>query len=204
MLYGKAVNTTDFSRIQLFCPDLMYIEFVPSYGDNYIINAAGFSLKAFRERFCQSVLISPAGFDLSNRTAVMESIGLSKTAQGYFESMHETEFWNNLRIYTVCGRYKKELDESSIYPLFKTLGGSVAEVIGAYEKVAHLPIQLVFSGILTFLIKMKNLKEISVSGLYKLDLTNVARRVSDPARKVMRYLKSDREQSDFLSFLVSL
>lgn len=208
MLYGQCVWTDDPSKVKVFCPDLSYVSFTPGYGDHYLIEDRTLSLQEFRRKFKTSVLINPAGIDLNNKEKVLSLLGskhkVPESVKEGFLALEGVEFWNAVKIYSIAGVHKFAINTESLYPLFLSIGASKTELIKHFSTQAGTPVMVLFSSILTFFQKMKHIKDINVSPVYKKDLTEASRRVFSVNQKIVRFLKSDMEYSDLLYFLLSL
>jgi len=213
VLYGKAVKAACFSHVRLFCPDLAYVEYVPGYGDSYIINVPARPVSELRKRFHRSVIMTDRDYDVdltrrANGIALLNRIRrITPGARDHFLGLgDEIEFWGALKIYRICGRYQHELPRgTSLYPIFFNLGANRVKLIQECEKLSHLPPEAVFSGLMTFLVKMKRVDKIrGISWRYRRDLLDVRQRITNVERKVYRYLTSDRHWNDLVYLIVTL
>ncbi len=214
MLYGKVIKAACFSRVQLFCPDLVYKEYIPLYGDSYIIDVPTYSASEFKKRFKKSVLLAASGYDidLTNKTTAIRILNkvrkVSLDAIDYFRTLDdELEFWNAIKIYRICGKYRYEeiLKKYSIYPLFFHLGTTWEALLEELYKLKDVPTEVIFSALFTFIVKMQNIDNLrGVSWRYRRDLIDVRARITDVKKKVYRYLTSERYRSDLMYFVLSL
>lgn len=206
-MYGQIISTDDFSKIRIFCPDLVYIDQLPLYGDNYIIDYPKLSPQVFRNKFKKSILMSPAGIDLSNKEKVLQFLDqkrkLTKIATDTLMTKEGDDFWNAVKIYLICGKVQPEIESESIYKLFKALGGSKADLIKEEYLLRDKPLGVQFSSIVTFLVRMKNIADQNINPVFRRDLMDVRKRITSLTIPVVKYLKSEQEQSDFLYFLLS-
>jgi hypothetical protein len=213
-LYGKVVKAACSSHIRLFCPDLSYVDQVPAYGDNYLVDVPTLSAAEFKRRFARSVLRAESGFDIdltvrANVLRLLRRIRRVDTqAVSHFASLvEECEFWNAIKIYYVCSEFRDAAHKASLstYPLFLHLGGSKTALLQELSKLRGVPPSLIFSALLTYLWKMKKIDRVTgISWRYRRDLLDVRARISDVKRKLYRYLKSDKEMSDLLYLVLSL
>ena len=214
MLYGRIIKANDYFHIKTFCPDLTYLEFLPGYGDKFILDIPTYSPDDFKKRFKKSILMASTGydFDLTNRRNILSllnrEIKVTAKARTYLNSLSdEIEFWNAVLIYKVCGRYEHDTfrEKYSIYPLFFNLGGRIDILLAECRKLSEVPPELIFDTILTFLVKMKQIDSLSgISWRYRRDLLDVKARITNVREKVYRYLKSGRDQVDLVAFILSL
>ena len=208
MFYGQVVNAIDSGKVQIFCPDLTPVTYAPAYGDRFIINVPGYSPTKFRTRFSRSVLLHPSGIDLTSQDRVLDTLSkmikLSKAATELLRGMEEPEFWNSIRLYKLARRLPDEGLSDSTYRLFLQLGGSKVALITELVALQNIPHKVLFSSMISFLVRVKSPGEQVVSPRYKRDLINVSRRLRNINSVVLVYLKSEREYSDFMHFILSL
>ncbi len=208
MFYGQIVHVSDPGKIQIFCPDLTPVTYAPAYGDRFIINVPGYSPISFRSRFSYSILIHPSGIDLTSPDRVLEALSktmkLSKAAAESLRGLDEHQFWNSIRLYKLARKLPEVDISESTYRLFLKLGAAKLEVLKELHALDHVPHKILFSAMLTFLIRVKDPAGQSVNPRYKRDLIDVSRRLKNVNSVVIRYLKSERAYSDFVWFILSL
>jgi hypothetical protein len=214
VLEGKTVKANDFTHIRVFSPGLRCVDVTPAYGDSYIIADANLSKQKFQQRFQRSILMKDADYDidLTNRHTALQLLNTVRSVDAGFRRYvntidDEPAFWNAVKIYALCGRYlyDPKRQARNFYPVFLNLGADKRILLAELAKLQHAPVNLLFSMLLEFLVKVQNVHDISgIRWKYRRDLLDVAERVSNVRRKVDQFLASERRMTDFIFLVLTL
>jgi len=210
MLLGRSVRTKDFNRIYIFHPDLRRVDDIPLYGDGYLITV-DVPQSVMDERFPRSVSLSKSGYVLDDRKNALEKlkeiITVPASHEKLLDSLSEHDFWTSLPVYILLKKFPPEIEweRSGVFFIFKAVvQQNRKELINLFFN-SNLPIPVLFSSMLTFIQKAKNINSMTIkSRHYRKYLYYLSHRMPKIVNAIKIYLGSQRGRSDFLLFLLEL
>lgn len=205
MLIGKSVKIDNPHRLKDFYPSFRVVEGYPVMRGDYIV----VTKKAdplTNGRFIY-VVKQDWDVDLDKPSAVVELLKQTKRLSKKDEEILLGEkdpkvFWRKVRMFFHFGVLGEEEDQGSIYKLFCALPEPDREIYRAYKGVV-VPIPVIFSSLLTMLLKAQSFKELqgSVNPYYLIQLKKINQSLKNVKQKTLVYMSMGRVGSSELNFL---
>lgn len=132
-------------------------------------------------------------------------LSLSKKVEEYLSSLDEEAFWKTAKLFRFLGGSSASFLEgrSTVFNLFVSLFEEYGVSYSIYRglKESH---RVVFSSLLTMMLKTRMVETLSVSSGYKRALIKNRQYMRQYSGSVIEYIDTEMEEEDFLSFLFAV
>jgi hypothetical protein len=125
-----------------------------------------------------------------------KSSNIKESERGYFMSLSDEDFWTQLKLRLLVGptkSLKTAGTKGSLYPLVNVLFTGFHKSFPVYEELGQCH-HKVIAGLITVMCKKKEETDLVLDLIFKNNLALFKRGLSD-------YLKSRKDETDFLGFL---
>lgn len=199
-------------NLRFLYPGYSVLERPPLFGGDKGIYTSEFMVDR-KEDYPESIFVSSSrGLDLDKRENLITLIhkrvrALADKERQLILTCDESDLWHIVGQFYLTHKMSYYFEqESSTYELLKSLSESPFEVVKAVLGVEGVPVPILFSSMLTFLIKMKNLDEIReiINPVYAKDLERARKSIRNVQSAIMWFVDSTRSQADFLHFMLEL
>lgn len=116
--------------------------------------------------------------------------------------LDEDEFWEQAKLIWIIGKSSYDLitEEGSVYKLFLIMFSDYEEAYDIYRKTG-LPYKVVFSSLLTMMLKSQQTENLVCSPGYKAALIKNSMFIQPYRKAVLNYIESIQSEVDFMQFL---